>query len=88
MKNNGKQKTSPIIDCDVHHGDMTKELPELFPYLPRHYVEYIKDFGPLLPGLGYTNVPPATNATRHDLWELANSSNGNGVIHKNGRRPE
>lgn len=67
---NDKQKNgmSPIIDCDVHHGDLA-DLSALYPYLPRHYVEYIEDFGPLLPGLGYTNVPPAANATRHDLWE-------------------
>ena len=30
-----------LVDCDVHH---TVEKPDdLFPYLPRHYVEYIKD---------------------------------------------
>ena len=70
---NDKQKNgmSPIIDCDVHHGDLV-DLSALYPYLPRHYVEYIEDFGPLLPGLGYTNVPPAANATRHDLWESTN----------------
>lgn len=72
MSSKQENGPSPIVDCDVHHGDLTLEIASLFPYLPRQYVEYIEDFGPLLPGLGYTNVPPATNATRHDLWEAAN----------------
>ena len=54
-----------LIDCDVHHNLPEKEA--LFPYLPRQYVEYIKDFGPMMPGLGYTNVPG--NGARDDLWE-------------------
>lgn len=53
-----------IIDCDVHHQFDAPST--LFPYLPRHYVEYIKDFGSMMPGLGYTNVPG--NGARHDLW--------------------
>ncbi len=53
-----------IIDCDVHHQ---YDKPEtIFPYLPRHYVEYIKDFGPMMPGIGYTNMPGS--GARHDLW--------------------
>lgn len=38
-------ETQPInlIDCDLHHSISKPE--DLFPYLPRHYVEYIKDFG-------------------------------------------
>ena len=53
-----------LIDCDVHH---TLPNPEaLFPYLPRHYVEYIKDFGEMMPLLGHTNMPG--KGSRHDLW--------------------
>jgi uncharacterized protein len=54
-----------IIDCDVHH--QVAEQSDLFPYLPRRYVEYINDFGSMLPGIGYTNMPG--NGARHDLWE-------------------
>jgi hypothetical protein len=39
----------------------------LFPYLPRHYTEYINDFGTMMPGVGYTNTPG--NGARHDLWD-------------------
>lgn len=53
-----------IIDCDVHHNLADKEA--LFPYLPRQYVEQIKDFGTMSPGVGYTNMPGA--GARHDLW--------------------
>lgn len=53
-----------IIDCDVHHSFL--ESTALFPYLPRQYVEYIKDFGDMMPGIGYTNVPG--RGARHDLW--------------------
>ncbi len=54
----------PIIDCDVHH--QFDDVSVLFPYLPRHYVEYIQDFGTMMPGLGYTNMPG--HGARHDLW--------------------
>jgi hypothetical protein len=54
----------PIIDCDVHHN--LPDVEDLFPYLPRHYVEQIRDFGSMMPGLGYTNVPGA--GARDDLW--------------------
>jgi len=54
-----------IIDCDVHHNLPDSET--LFPYLPRHYIEWIKDFGSMMPGIGYTNVPG--RGARHDLWE-------------------
>ena len=54
-----------LIDCDLHHLVPNEEA--LFPYLPRHYVEYIKDFGSLMPSLGYTNVPG--KGARDDLWE-------------------
>ncbi|MCE2450269.1 MAG: hypothetical protein J4F35_18440 [Candidatus Latescibacteria bacterium] len=54
-----------LIDCDVHHT-----LPNdkaLFPYLPRHYVERIEDFGSMMPQLGHTNMPKHGN--RQELWE-------------------
>jgi hypothetical protein len=49
------RQTIHLIDCDVHH--VNRKPDELFPYLPRHYVEYIKDFGAMMPGVGYTNMP-------------------------------
>ncbi len=53
-----------LVDCDVHH---TIDKPEdLFPYLPRHYVEYIKDFGTMLSRVGYTNMP--RKGVRNELW--------------------
>src|SRR5689334_11389800 len=55
----------PVIDVDVHHQSDKPDV--LFPYLPRHYVEWIKDFGAMMPGLGYTNMPG--NGARHDLWD-------------------
>ena len=58
----------PIIDCDVHH--MIAEPEELFPYLPRDYVEHIQDFGLMLPGgfsTGYTNMPKG--GARADVWD-------------------
>jgi predicted TIM-barrel fold metal-dependent hydrolase len=54
-----------LIDCDVHQ--LFSDICVLFPYLPRHYVEHIKDFGPMLPVLGQTNMPGA--GARTDLWE-------------------
>ncbi|MEZ4663452.1 MAG: amidohydrolase family protein [Caldilineaceae bacterium] len=53
-----------IIDCDLHHNLPNQEA--LFPYLPRQYVEQIKDFGAMMPGVGYTNVPGS--GARPDLW--------------------
>ena len=59
----------PIIDCDVHHT--ISDFKELFPYLPRDYVDQIKDFGLMLPSSnfssGYTNMP--RGGARADLWE-------------------
>ncbi len=58
----------PIIDCDVHH--MIAEPEELFPYLPRDYVEHIQDFGLMMPGgfsTGYTNMPKG--GARADVWD-------------------
>ncbi|HAA76530.1 TPA: hypothetical protein DCE37_15560 [Candidatus Latescibacteria bacterium] len=58
-------KTVPeIIDCDVHH--QTQKLDDLFPSLPRQYVEQIQDFGAMMPSVGYTNMPGKDS--RHDLW--------------------
>ena len=57
-----------IIDCDVHH--MITEPEELFPYLPRDYVEHIQDFGLMMPGgfsTGYTNMPKG--GARADVWD-------------------
>ena len=63
---NGRAATQfRLIDCDVHHT-----LPNdkaLFPYLPRHYVERIEDFGSMMPQLGHTNMPKHGN--RQELWE-------------------
>lgn len=53
-----------IVDCDVHHN--VGGVEALFPYLPRQYVEQIKDFGPMMPKIGYTNVPGS--GARDDLW--------------------
>ena len=44
-----------IVDCDLHH--IWHEIDDVFPYLPRQYVEQIREFGPMLPKLSYTNVP-------------------------------
>lgn len=54
-----------IIDCDVHHN--TPNTEALFPYLPRQFVEQIKDFGSMTPHVGYTNMPGGY--ARPDLWE-------------------
>ncbi len=62
---NGAKRRTRIIDCDVHHQFLEPEV--LFPYLPRHYIEYIKDFGTMMPGVGYTNMPGS--GARHDLWD-------------------
>mgnify|MGYP003636426456 CR=1 FL=1 len=53
-----------LIDCDVHHR--VPEPDVLFPYLPKHYVEYIQDFGTMMPKLGHTNMPG--DGARTDLW--------------------
>ena len=58
-------QTINIIDCDLHHS--TKKQEDLFLYLPRHYVEHIKDFGTMMPGVGYTNMP--RGGVRAELWE-------------------
>lgn len=60
----GRPPRQRIIDCDVHH--QFDEPSVLFPYLPRNYVENIKDFGPMMPNLGHTNVPG--KGARTDLW--------------------
>ena len=49
-------KVAPfIVDCDCHH--LWHKIDDLYPYLPRQYVEHIKDFGTMLPSVGYTNMP-------------------------------
>ena len=53
-----------LIDCDIHHTPV--EDANLFQYLERQYVEYVKDFGSMMPGVGYTNLP--RKGTRGDLW--------------------
>ena len=58
-------KTINLVDCDVHH--ITSKPDDLYPYLPRHYVEYIEDFGTMMPGVGYTNMP--RKGCRAELWE-------------------
>jgi hypothetical protein len=43
-RTNGKRSAVPrLIDCDVHHN--TGGVEELKPFLPRHYAEYVDDFG-------------------------------------------
>ena len=59
------EPTIRLIDCDVHHNVPEPSL--LFPYLPRHYVEYIQDFGTMMPSLGHTNMPG--RGARADLWD-------------------
>jgi predicted TIM-barrel fold metal-dependent hydrolase len=63
-KGDAQRAAQRIIDVDVHHS--FPESSQLFPYLPRQYVEYIKDFGEMMPNVGYTNVPG--RGARHDLW--------------------
>jgi len=64
-----------LIDCDVHH--VTSGPDDLYPYLPRHYVEYIKDFGTMMPGVGYTNMP--RGGCRAELWEGQEKHPGSNV---------
>lgn len=63
VRHNGE--TINIIDCDLHH-DVSKPK-DLYSYLPRHYVEHIEDFGTMMPGVGYTNLPH--KGRRAELWE-------------------
>jgi uncharacterized protein len=53
-----------IIDCDVHQR--LRDPSDLFPYLPRHYVEEIKAFGLHLPFSGYANG--GDRGYRSDAW--------------------
>ncbi|MFZ0218078.1 MAG: amidohydrolase family protein [Candidatus Dormiibacterota bacterium] len=52
-----------LVDCDVHQG--TREIAQLFPYLPRVYRQQAEEQGVRLPGSGYFNV--AKDAHRTDL---------------------
>jgi len=56
--------TLTLIDCDVHHA--VKKQSDLYPFLARQYVEWIEDFGAMLPGVGYTNMPK--RGSRGELW--------------------
>ena len=56
-----------LIDCDMHQVMPDEQC--LFPYLPKHYVEYIKDFGTMMPNMPYTGIPG--RGARHDLWANA-----------------
>ncbi len=75
VANNQSAKTINLIDCDVHHS--TSKQDDLFPYLPRHYVEYIKDFGTMMPGVGYTNMPKG--GVRAELWEGQDKHPGSNI---------
>ena len=44
-----KKNAIHLIDCDVHHG--TEKIDDLYPYLSKQYVEYVKDFGSMMPGV-------------------------------------
>ena len=49
------RKVAPyVVDCDCHH--VWRQIEDIFPYLPRRYVESIRDFGPMLPKYPYTNM--------------------------------
>lgn len=49
------RKVAPyLVDCDCHH--QWRQIEDIFPYLPRRYVESIRDFGSMLPKYPYTNV--------------------------------
>lgn len=61
------QQQLRLIDCDVHQ--LLPDVKDLFPYLPRHYVEYIGDFGDMMPRYNYTSIPGY--GARHDLWASA-----------------
>ncbi|MCZ6636031.1 MAG: amidohydrolase family protein [bacterium] len=67
----GKKTQIGLIDSDIHHR--VKKVDDLFPYLPRHYIEHIQDFGSMMPGLGQTNVP---RGSRRELWEHPKAKEG------------
>ena len=55
-KDLGSPKIAPyLVDCDLHH--LWHQIDDIFPYLPRQYVQEIKDFGPMFPGGMWTNMP-------------------------------
>ncbi len=53
-----------IIDCDVHQR--LGSVSDLYPYLPRNYVEDVKAFGLKMPGGGYING--GDRGYRSDAW--------------------
>jgi uncharacterized protein len=56
-----------LIDCDIHQ--VLPDEKALFSYLPKRYVEYINDFGDMMPTMSYTGIPG--RGARHDLWAEA-----------------
>jgi uncharacterized protein len=54
----------PVIDCDIHQ--FLGSVEELYPFLPRVYVEDLKQFGLRLPGSGYLNG--GDRGYRIDSW--------------------
>lgn len=69
-----------IIDCDVHQR--LRSASDLFPYLPRHYVEEIKAFGLHMPAGGYPNG--GDRGYRSDAWPEDDSMVGSdlGLLQK------
>ena len=68
----GTPKIAPfLVDCDLHH--LWHKIDDIFPYLPRQYVQEIKDFGSMFPGGMWTNMPN-NNGYRadHDVDEQTN----------------
>jgi hypothetical protein len=61
-----------LFDCDIHHKINKQE--ELYPYLPRVYVETIQSYGSRSVGNGYITIPQ--NAGRTDLVEGCDPSSG------------
>ena len=63
------RKVAPyLVDCDCHH--LWHKIDEIFPYLPRQYVQEIKDFGSMVPNGGWTNMPNSHGyRTDHDVDE-------------------
>ena len=63
------RKVAPyLVDCDCHH--LWHKIDEIFPYLPRQYVQEIKDFGSMFPNGGWTNMPNSHGyRTDHDVDE-------------------
>ena len=63
------RKVAPyLVDCDCHH--LWHKIDDIFPYLPRQYVQEIKDFGSMFPNGGWTNMPNSHGyRTDHEVDE-------------------